>query len=325
MKSLNIYLRIDGRWEGRIAKGKNRQGKRQYHAFFRKTKEDVIRKMDEFRKNTMVPCTVSITVSHLFQEWFQFVQQRVKKSTAANYVLKANKHILPAFGSCRISDITTDSIYGFICEKQKNGLSGRYISDILILMKSVFRYASIHYHAPNPMSSIVMPKKQKPDIRLLDTEEQKQLEQYIAENRNLTTLGIALTKATGLRIGELCALQWEDIDLKKRILTVRKTIQRIQCRGEKKKTKLIITDPKSESSKRCISIPKFLIEFLRDFQSDSKYFVLSGKETPIEPRTMQYRFSKILKNGKLPSVHFHALRHMFASNCVKMVFDVKML
>ena len=130
---------------------------------------------------------------------------------------------------------------------------------------------------------------------------------------------------SGIRIGELCALQWKDIDLEKRILTVRKTIQRIQCRDNFKKTKLIITEPKSESSKRHIPIPEFMIEFLKKFQDKTEQYILSDNYKPIEPRTMQYRFAKILKNVNLPSVHFHALRHMFASNCIKLGFDVKAL
>lgn len=131
--------------------------------------------------------------------------------------------------------------------------------------------------------------------------------------------------STGIRIGELCALQWKDIDLEKRILTVRKTMQRIQCPTEISKTKLIITDPKSESSCRKIPIPDCVMVFLRKFKGESRNYVLTGADKPIEPRTMQYRFAKVLKNAKLPSVHFHALRHIFASSCIRLGFDVKAL
>ncbi|MCD7836059.1 MAG: site-specific integrase, partial [Lachnospiraceae bacterium] len=205
------------------------------------------------------------------------------------------------------------------------GLSNRYITDILVLMKSIFKYTSRTYHILNPMDGIMMPKRKNPEIRLLDDVQLQQLEQYIAKNSSRTTMGIALCLTTGLRIGELCALQWEDIDLKKRVLTVRKTIQRIQKLNGKSKTSLIITEPKSESSKRSIPIPECLAALLEKFQGNPEEFLLSGKEKPIEPRTMQYRFAKILKNVNLPSIHFHALRHMFASNCIKLGFDVKAL
>lgn len=130
---------------------------------------------------------------------------------------------------------------------------------------------------------------------------------------------------TGIRIGELCALQWKDIDLEKRILTVSKTMQRVQIQDGDKKTKLIVTEPKSESSRRKIPIPQGMALFLEKFKGKDSEYIVSGKEKPIEPRAMQYRFQKILKNVNLPSVHFHALRHIFASTCIKLGFDVKAL
>lgn len=323
MNHFNIYLRKDGRWEGRIYN--TEQNTRRYRAFFGHSREETEAKILAFEKQNTVTVTVSITYSQLYMEWEQANRHRIKESTAANYTMKADKHILPVFGSREITDISVTDIYGFIRQKQEENLSNRYISDILILMKSIFKFGTIHYKINNPMDGISMPKKQRTEIRLLNAEEQIRLERYIAEHHSLTTLGIALAKATGLRIGELCALQWEDIDLEKRILTVRKTIQRIQVKNGSRKTKIIITDPKSETSRRTIPIPEFIIAFLREFEGKAKDFVLSGKEKPIEPRTMQYRFAKILKNGNLPSVHFHALQHIFASNYVKLGFDVKAL
>lgn len=323
----NIYQRKDGRFEGRITTG-TVEGKRKYKAFFGKTADEVSSKMAEFRKEN-TPLTVSTTMfrsfGKVYDEWFRSISYRVKESTAANYTLKADKHILPVFGSMNITEIRQDTIHQFIKNKQDAGLSNRYITDILVLMKSVFKYAVRTYQIINPMDGLIMPKRGKTEIRLLTSEEEARLMQIVMEQQNLTTLGIALARMTGLRIGELCALQWADIDLEKRILTVRKTIQRIQVKNGKCKTKLVITDPKSETSKRTIPIPECLIDFLKMFQGEPQQFVLSGTEKPVEPRTMQYRFATILKNGNLPSIHFHALRHMFASGCIRLGFDVKAL
>ena len=107
--------------------------------------------------------------------------------------------------------------------------------------------------------------------------------------------------------------------------SVRKTMQRIQCKNGTSKTKLIITDPKSEASRRRIPIPDCMMGFLSEFKASSDNYVLSGLLKPVEPRTMQYRFRSILKNVNLPSVHFHALRHCFASRCISLGFDVKAL
>ena len=324
MKGLNIYQRKDGRFEGRIIT-EIIDGKRKFKAFFGKTAEEVMNKMDNYRASQLVQITERPSFSDVFTEWLHSISYRIKESTRANYLLKANKHILPAFGNENISEISQYSVCNFISDKQNSGLSNRYIIDILILMKAVFKYAARTYHIFNPMDGLAMPKKEKTEVLLLTPEQEKKLMRILLSNPTLTNAGIVLARMTGLRIGELCALQWKDIDLEKRILTVSKTIQRIQAKGGVKKTKLIITEPKSETSKRNIPIPECIIELFCQFQGKAEEYVLSGTEKPIEPRTIQYRFAAILKNGNLPSVHFQALRHMFATSCVKLGFDIKTL
>ena len=238
----------------------------------------------------------SCTLSQLFSEWHQRIIHNVKESTAANYLVKANKHILPCFGNKVIDEISTQDIYSFIEQKKAAGLSGRYILDIVILMKSVFKYAVRKFHIANPMEEVTLKKVKSAEISLLDEDEQARLERYLWQHQDRTSMGIALSLATGLRIGELCALRWEDIDLKKRILTVRHTSPTDSSPHGSTQTKLVITEPKSESSKRSIPIPEFLIEFLKKFKGQSNEFILSGKEKPTEPRTLtQYRFLKFSK------------------------------
>lgn len=324
MRRMNIYHRKDGRWEGRISRGK-KNGKRKFQYVLARTKEQCAEKIEEIRRTEMQHEDCGKTVSELFTEWHRSILHRVKESTAANYTMKADKHILPIFGGKSISTVVSDDIYKFISEKQKAGLSPRYIADIVILMKSIFKYAVRIYHIFNPMDGITLPKKKSSEIQLLDDADQQKLQQHVSAHQNLSTLGVALSYSTGIRIGELCALQWRDIDLEKRILTVRKTMQRIQCPTKTAKTKLIITEPKSESSHREIPIPDCMMSFLLKFKGKTDNYVLTGTDKPIEPRAMQYRFRTILKNAKLPSVHFHALRHIFASTCVKLGFDIKAL
>lgn len=324
MTKYNVYLRKDGRWEGRIAKGTNANGKRKYQYIFSKTKEEVIRRIDEIVcKNVYHECHMSINT--LFAKWCTCVKYRIKESTFANYVMKANKHILPYFGEYSVELLNSEMIAAFIDSKINEGLSNRYVSDIVILLKTVLKYAVKHYHIKNPIDDIELPKKKKPEIVIFDESEQMKLMDYISENHNYSTLGTALSMTTGIRIGELCALQWKDIDLEKRILTVRKTMQRIQCPNNLSKTKLVISDPKSQSSMRKIPIPDCMVKFLNEFKAESDSYVLTGTKRPVEPRTMQYRFHTILNNAKLPSIHFHALRHIFASSCIALGFDVKAL
>lgn len=320
---MNIYKRKDGRWEGRMSRGKSSNGKRKYKAVFGKTREEVSKKMTKIRRIESESC--SLTVTQLYGEWHGSIKHKIKESTEANYSLKANKHILPIFGDKLADSIQDSDIYSFIESKQQAGLTNRYIADMLAVLKSMFKYAVRIYHIFNPLEGIEMPSTKAPEITLLDEAEQAKLQEYIAQNQNKATLGVALSMTTGIRVGELTALQWKDIDLEKRILTVSKTLQRVQCPGDHAKTKLIITEPKSEKSRRKIPIPHGMVAFLQKFKGKDSEYILSGKEKPIEPRAMQYRFSKILKNAKLPSVHFHALRHMFATRCVKIGFDIKTL
>ena len=321
----NIYLRKDGRWEARIALG-TADGKRKYRSVYGKTREEAEYKLMIARQEQAESFTVTeMTVRELTAEWLHHAKLRLKESTIANYRMKTEKHLLPAFGDMQCCELTCRKVYDFIEKKLSEGLSPRYVSDMIVLMKSIYRYASREYHIRNVLDGIILPKSQKSEPELLSPEQQKQLKAHLSANPSHTALGIALAMHTGIRIGELCALQWEDIDLEKRILTVRKTMQRIQTPNGEKRTKLVITAPKSSKSIREIPIPACMMPMLREYAGKAEEYVLSGSMKPVEPRTMQYRFAKILSDTGLPSVHFHSLRHAFASGCIALGFDVKTL
>lgn len=176
---MNIYQRRDGQFDGRISRGKRSNGTRRFQYFFGKTREDVREKMAKERcKKT----DCSLTVTQLFSEWHKSIKHKVKESTVANYYLKANKHILPAFGNKLAESIEDTEIYAFIESKQQAGLSNHYISDVLIVMKSMFKYAVRTYHIYNPMEYIKMPRAKTPEITLLDEKEQTKLREYIGHN-----------------------------------------------------------------------------------------------------------------------------------------------
>lgn len=322
----NIYLRKDGRYEGRYVYVVKKDGKSKYRSVYGYSYEEVKQKLEAVQSEQFSSSPrPGLTVYSLFAEWLQAISARVKESTIANYRMKAEAHILPAFGKLEHSAVNAAMVQSFIAQKLKDGLSARYVSDIVVLLKSVFKYASRTYQIHNPIANVMLPKKKKPEIRLLNTAEQSKLQAHLLANQNLTSLGIALSMYTGVRIGELCALRWSDIDLEKRTLTVRHTIQRIRKANGVSRTQLVITEPKSSSSMRIIPIPECLMDMLQRFHSVSEHYVLSDTNKPIEPRTMQYRFAAILKRVNLPSVHFHSLRHLFATNSMALGFDVKAL
>lgn len=326
MSKGTVYKRKDGRWECRISMGKDEIGKRVFRSFYGKTCEEAEHKMMIVQEHAEENFALTeMTVKELVTEWLYVMSSRIKESTAANYAMKAEKHLIPAFGNIQCCLLKAKNIYEFIERKLKEGLSARYLSDIIVLFRSIFRYASREYRIRNVLDGIVLPKKNKPDIAVMDKEQQFRFEEYMDKNPSVTTVGISLSMYMGLRIGEVCALQWKDIDLEKRTLTVSKTIQRVQCKFGVKRTKLIITEPKSESSKRIIPIPSCLLPLLKKFKADSDVYVVSGKNKPVEPRTIQYRFAKILRNADLQSFHYHSLRHLFATRCIELGFDVKTL
>ena len=222
----------------------------------------------------------------------------------------------------RYDSLTVQMLNSFIEQKLSSGLSAKYVADIIIVFKSISKYVSRIHGFSDILANVSTPKVQKQDMKLLSPDQQKKLCSYLCAHTDLTTICILLSLYTGLRVGEVCALMWRDIDFQKSILTVRRTVQRI---GSESGTRLNIGKPKSLSSCRSIPVPEFLMTLLREFRSKEDYYILSGSMTIIEPRTLQRRFKSILKKANLPEVNYHSLRHIFATNCIALGFDVKTL
>jgi Site-specific recombinase XerC len=321
--SINLYKRKDGRYEARISFGKDSDGKRKYRSVYGKTPEEVKSKMSALDKHEY--SITEMTVKEITLEYLDTVKPQLKESTLANYRMKAEKHIIPAFGDKCCCLLTADDVYAFIRKKRKIGMSARYIADIVVLLKGIYRFAARTHNIRNPLDSFKMPKTAKTDVAVLSEHDQHRLVSLATAENDIKHFGAVLSLFTGMRIGELCALKWGDIDLDSKTIHVRRTLQRIQTGNSAKRTKIVITEPKSASSVRDIPIPDCLLPLLEQHRSADDMYVLSGKRKPMECRTLQYRFATLLKNGKLPSVHFHSLRHAFATNCIALGFDVKAL
>ncbi len=322
----NIYKRKDGRWEGRYKCGVKQDGKVKYRSVYGKNYLEVKKALAEKRlKQAANSAPAGMTVKNLFDLWFENIKPKVKESTYSNYFMKYQKHILPDLGEIVYEKLTPDILNKFIREKLSANLSEKYVTDIAGVIKNAFGFARRQYGYADKSEFIITPKNQKSNSVLLKKEEQDILNSFLIKEPTLSNVGILTASATGIRIGELCGLKWSDIDLEKKIITVKRTVQRIKNVDGDTATKLIVTAPKSTSSVRQIPLPEFLIPALKKYKSSDNFYILSGADKPVEPRTVQYRFKKILKNLGLPSVHFHALRHMFATNCVALGFDVKTL
>ena len=324
MNKIKAYLRKDGRWEARLPMGVI-NGKRQYKSFYGRTRQEAESKALTASCCIEAQVLTEITVSELCAEWLQISSTRVKLSTLANYRMKIEKHIIPYFGELLCHEMMTKSANAFVQSKLRLGLSPRYVADIVVLLKSVFKYGRQEYGIANPFENIVLPKSPKADVRLLSSAEQERLKSYLNQHRNNLSLGITLAHAMGLRIGEVCGLMWSDIDFEKRILTVSRTVQRVAVHNGRNKTAVIVMPPKSATSAREIPIPDGVFTLLQEFRNTPDHYVLSDTVRPVEPRKLQYYFAKTLKDARLPTVRFHSLRHAFAGRAIAAGFDVKTL
>lgn len=335
----NIYKRKDGRWEGRHIKLYDADGKPKYGYVYAKTYLEVKQKLAEQRCHFPPADGASNKTNAKYDEiltaWLQSSMINIKESTFAKYSYIIDSHIRPALGQFPLSKISTQLVENFIQQQLltgrldgKGGLSPKTVTDILTIIKE-----SIGYARDNGITVICNPqrisvKKKEREMRVLTLLEEEALVRVLLDNIDQYKFGVMLSLYTGIRIGELCALQWENICLPSATLKIRKTMQRIQDKnvGTTSKTKVIITEPKSQCSIRDIPLPVFLLDLARRFEGPPKAFVLSGEKSRyVEPRTMQNRFKQYVRESGIADANFHTTRHTFATRCVEVGFDVKTL
>jgi integrase len=336
----NIYKRKDGRWEGRYPKHRDSNGKTIYGSVYGGSCTEVKRRLVAIKADVHVekPC-VTVTNSHILtftdavEQWLSATALKVKPSTYAGYTSMLDLHILPSFGRQRIHSVTSLEINRFAKEKLecgradgRGGLSPKTVRDMLSIIKSVMDFAWSEKTIANRII-ITYPKQHQEAIRVLSRQEQAALEAALTADINIHKLGILLCLYTGIRIGEVCALLWQDISSDYDMLSVRQTMQRIKnLGGDGNKTKIIIDTPKSLRSVRVIPIPTFISPLLRSFFAGNHTHFLGTDDVAFaEPRTMQNHFAKIITAANIPDANYHALRHTFATRCIEAGVDIKSL
>lgn len=323
---ITITKRKDGRYVGKFIAEYAVDGKAQYHYVYGKTYEEAESKVLIGREiATRYLSDRYITVSKVYREWLNAVVNRVKESTFANYRNKFEKHILPEFGAIPCADLTAGRINAFINKKLADGLSASYVRDVFTVFKTMLKYAQEEYGFRISLKNVVLPKAERKQVEKISDTEQKKLVSYLKANMSLTAFGILLSLFMGLRIGEICGLKWEDVDFQNKILHIRRTVQRISSANGNRKTKIVISAPKSATSFREIAIPDALMKYFEMFRDEVDHFILSGMDKPVEPRTMQYRYKKILHTADVEDHNYHKLRHTFATNSAEKGFHVKAL
>lgn len=328
--AMNIYKRKDGRFEGRIPLGYDDKGKIKYKYLYAKSLAEIKEKMlyaySDIGNSEQSVCDK--TFKELCEEWLTSAKLRVKHSSYCCYEKLINKHIIPYFGNIGYSELGTPAINEFSEHKLKfgkangfGGLSAKSVHNILVVMRSVAKYAEREYGYRNPMRNISIPKSESKETEVFDKDERSRLQNYLRSNLTEINLGILMTMYSGLRIGELCALTWNDIDFKNGVVRVSKALQRVPVKSGKGRTALIVTSPKSKTSVRDIPVPAFVLDILK--QNERSGYILSGTNKPVEPRAMQNRFKAVLKDCGVRNANFHLLRHTYATVCIESGFDAK--
>ena len=328
----NIHKRSDGRWEGRYISCRNECGKAVYKSVYAHSYADCAEKL-RLARCGLLPESKPITVGELFAAWHLSRKNKVKQSTYANYLTLYNNYLSERFGSLRVENLNSFMLNRFMDDMLTNGgnkglgLSAITVQAVMILLRSVLEYGELEFDLPNAAKHITLPKVKHSEISVFSEFEIRRIRSS-ADLRNSNELGIVLTLFTGLRIGELCALQWGDFDIESQVIHITKTLFRIANQENKpRKTVIVIDTPKSRQSVRDVPIPSFLlgeITMLKQLCSDEVFF-LTCLPKPTEPRTYTERYRSLLKCINVPYRSFHTLRHTFATQCVKSGVDIKSL
>jgi len=322
----NIYKRKDGRWEGRYIKGRKPDGKACFGSIYGHTYGEV--------KKRLMPLKVAhnehqreIVNTMPFREYLLAYlaqkQNNVKASSYDSYHRIVHNHILLGLGKYPMHQLTREHVEEFLSNLRRCGQSDGSVMNIFRFLAGVTKQAAQSgAMARDVCVGISLPKPKRKKVKALTRAQQGIVEHAAMKSSGLDIL-IALH--TGLRVGEICALRWEDVDLDHGVIQVNHTLARLNLHGQndEKKTAIMMAAPKSESSQREVPINAVLLKLLRARpRAAAGEFVIEGRRGgPVEPRVLQYRFEKMLKRARLPHVGYHALRHTFATRCAELNVD----
>ncbi len=329
----NIRKRKDGRWEGRYKKGRGIDGKILYGSVYGKSYREVKERLSEISKQptqTSLPKGREKTFGEVLNLWMSHNRIRLKGGTINKYQSLIDTHIMPELGLIRITELTATHINSFLDQKLTSGridgsggLSPSYVRSIMLVINAAIKYAVDEQLCLPLKSPVCKPTSTKTDLAILSLEQQKKLETALLNDLDTTRAGIFISLHTGLRIGEVCGLAWEDVDLDLMVIHVRHTVARIKTDTT---TALILDTPKTKASKRDIPISSVLLPVLQKLKKISSHgFVMTGTNEFMKPRTFEYRYHRILDATGVVSVNYHALRHTFATRCIEVGVDVKSL
>ncbi|WPO81416.1 tyrosine-type recombinase/integrase [Chryseobacterium sp. JJR-5R] len=269
--------------------------------------------------------TTQKTFAQIVELWKKDKQLYVKKSSFSAYVLLLENHLLPKFAE--VNSIEEEEVQKFVFQKLEQGLSQKSIKDVLIVLKMVMKFGAKYKWIQYTPFDIQYPTvRENQSIEVLTRTHQKKVMNYIQEHFTFRNLGVYICLCSGMRIGEICALTWEDIDTDNGIINIRKTIQRIYIIEDgKRRTELLLDTPKTKNSIREVPMSRDLLRMLKPFKKivNPLFFVLTNDSKPTEPRTYRSYYKNLMKQLEIPEIKFHGLRHSFATRCIESKCDYK--
>ena len=244
--------------------------------------------------------------------WSEAKRPIVKHSTMCAYLLTLHAHLLPRFGA--METITENDVQLFVIDKCISGLAKKTVKDMVAVLKSIVKYGNKHGIFQFNEWEIEYPTNTKSrSLPTLSLNHQRILMRYLIEQPNAQNIGVMLALCTGMRIGEVCALKWEEVDFAQKTITVKYSVGRIyNC--ESKSTEKIHSSPKTQNSCREIPISKQLFQALKTVRKQSKSPYVVGVSTQSkEPRSYRDYFNRLLKRLGIPHLVFHVSRHTYAT------------
>jgi len=333
----NIRKRKDGLWEGRYVNGCTPEGKSRYSSIYGKNYSEVKDKLIQAKGGTTQKGTSkALRFKDVLFLWLENQRIKLRPQTFAAYKRAIDNHIVGSLGKLKVAQLDVTTVNQFLKEKLQKGrldgnggLASGTVKTLAYIITATIHFAVMQGWRGTLTGEIVLPKQRKTEIQVLTKDEQERLECAMRQGLDGSKIGVLLSLNTGLRIGEICGLKWEDVDFKEKTITVRRTVQRVSngtAAPGQPKTRLVLGEPKTVASCRVIPLPSFLFPILLcQSRAAASKFVVSDRPAVLDPRTLQYRFKKYLRECNIANVNFHALRHTFATRCVESGMDVKSL